>query len=145
MSDASHDRGPRTTSESDVSMEAERCWHLLASVRVSRVAFIDGGRPRIVVMNHRVDGADVLLRTDADARLAGLTASAHAVPVALEVDSVSSAGRSGWSVIATGQVVHDEGPPDSHLPQPWRSGATDVVLRMRVEEIHGLQVNKSDD
>jgi nitroimidazol reductase NimA-like FMN-containing flavoprotein (pyridoxamine 5'-phosphate oxidase superfamily) len=126
-------------------MDAEHCRYLLASVRVARVAFVDGGRPRIVVMNHRADGDDVLLRTDVDARLAALTEGGASVPVELEVDSVSSAGRSGWSVIASGSLVRDEDAPESHLPLPWRSGATDVVLRLHVEHIRGLQVAKSDD
>ena len=139
------DRDPRVGSESDVPMDAEHCRYLLASVRVARVAFVDDGRPRIVVMNHRSDGDDVLLRTDAAARLAVLTDEGRSVAVALEVDSVSSAGRSGWSVIATGELARDDDAPASHLPQPWRSGATDVVLRLRVEQIHGLQVTRSDD
>jgi uncharacterized protein len=145
MTDASHDPGPRATSQSDVPMDAEHCRYLLASVRVARVAFVDEGLPRIVVMNHRADGDDVLLRTGVDARLAELTDGGGAVPVALEVDSVSSAGRSGWSVIASGQLARDDDAPASHLPLPWRSGATDVVLRMHVEQITGLQVSKSDD
>ncbi|KQX66273.1 hypothetical protein ASD06_07945 [Angustibacter sp. Root456] len=126
-------------------MDAEHCRYLLASVRVARVAFVDGGRPRIVVMNHRTDGDDVLLRTDVDARLAALTEGGASVPVELEVDSVSSAGRSGWSVIASGSLERDDDAPESHLPLPWRSGATDVVLRLRVEQIRGLQVTKADD
>jgi uncharacterized protein len=145
MTDASHDPGPRATSQSDVPMDAEHCRYLLASVRVARVAFVDEGLPRIVVMNHRADGDDVLLRTGVDARLAELTDGGGAVPVALEVDSVSSAGRSGWSVIASGQLARDDDAPASHLPLPWRSGAADVVLRMHVEQITGLQVSKSDD
>ncbi|MGN6301256.1 MAG: pyridoxamine 5'-phosphate oxidase family protein [Angustibacter sp.] len=141
----SHDREPRPGSESDVAMDAEHCRYLLASVRVARVAFVDDGRPRIVVMNHRADGEDVLLRTDVHARLVALTADGASVPVELEVDSVSSAGRSGWSVIASGSLVRDDTTPESHLPLPWRSGATDVVLRLRVEQIRGLQVAKADD
>lgn len=140
-----HDRDPRPGSASDVAMDAEHCRYLLASVRVARVAFVDDGRPRIVVMNHRTDGDDVLLRTDVHARLAALTADGASVPVELEVDSVSSAGRSGWSVIASGSLVRDEATPESYLPLPWRSGATDVVLRLSVEQIRGLQVAKSDD
>ncbi len=140
-----HDRPARTPSESDVAMDAEHCRYLLASVRVARIAFVDDGLPRIVVMNHRADGDDVLLRTDAGARLAALTEGDRSVPVALEVDSVSSAGRSGWSVIATGHLARDDSAPAAHLPLPWRSGATDVVLRMSVDEVHGLQVSKSDD
>ena len=141
----SSDRDPRPGSASDVAMDAEHCRYLLASVRVARVAFVDDGRPRIVVMNHRADGDDVLLRTDADARLAALTQGGAAVPVELEVDSVSSAGRSGWSVIASGSLMRDDTAPESHLPLPWRSRATDVVLRLKVEQIRGLQVAKSDD
>ncbi|MGN6610166.1 MAG: pyridoxamine 5'-phosphate oxidase family protein [Angustibacter sp.] len=140
-----HDRDPRPGSDSDVAMDAEHCRYLLASVRVARVAFVDDGRPRIVVMNHRADGDDVLLRTDAAARLAALTEGGAQVPVELEVDSVSSAGRSGWSVIASGSLVRDDDAPESHLPLPWRSGATDVVLRLKVEQIRGLQVAKADD
>jgi hypothetical protein len=126
-------------------MDAEHCRYLLSSVRVARIAFVDDDRPQLVVMNHRTEGTDVLLRTDAEARLASLTSGGRSVPVALEVDSVSAAGRSGWSVVALGTLARDDSAAPSHLPQPWRCGATDVVLRMTVEEINGLQVTQGDD
>lgn len=144
-SDSGTHRGPRISSSSDTVIVPEHCRSLLASVRVARVAFVDDGLPRLVVMNHRTDGDDVLLRTDQDARLVALTSGGRSVPVALEVDSVSAAGRSGWSVIATGTLARDDSASSEHLPLPWRSGATDVVLRLSIEDITGLQVSPTPE
>lgn len=128
------------------SFSDERCRQLLNATRICRIAFVDDGLPQLVVLNHLTDGLDVLVRTSAESRLAGLTSRGRGIPVALEVDSASSAGREGWSVIASGTLTRD--PRDQaheRLPEPWRQGTLDVVLRLSPQHISGVQVQAGQD
>lgn len=118
-------------------MSAERCHQLLSATRVARVAFVDEERPRIVVLNHLVDGTDVLFQTSADTSLARLTADGAVIPATVETDSASVAAHAGWSIIASGQMSRTTEADIQQKPQPWRPEAVGVLLRLEVEEIHG--------
>jgi uncharacterized protein len=128
----------RTTDHSTI--DRRRCRVLLGAARVARLAFVDEGRPRLVVMNHHPIGDDILLRTSEDSRLAALTALGHGVPVVLEVDSVSAMEHVGWSVVAEGDLRRDDRVASGTLPRSWRAGSLDVVLRMRVDHLTGRYV-----
>jgi uncharacterized protein len=121
-------------------MGPDRCRSLLASTRVCRLAFVADGRPQIVVLNHSVDGEEVVFQTSPQTRLAGLTADGATVPVTIEVDSASSAMHSGWSIVASGQLSRTTMDDIGHHPSPWRDDAVGVLLRLTVEEIHGQVV-----
>jgi uncharacterized protein len=122
------------------SLTAEHCWQLLASSRVARVAFVEDGLPQLAVMNHLPQGHDLLFQTNEDSRLAARTDNATAVPVAVEVDSASAAGRTGWSVIATGTLSRTTAVAGEGIPVPWRPEAVGVLLRMTVDQIDGRHV-----
>jgi hypothetical protein len=124
----------------DVWLSTDSCRHLLASVRVARVAFVDEGKPQLVVMNHYVDGVDVLLQTAEVTRLADLTRDGATIDVVLEADSVQASGRSGWSVVASGTMARDSSSAVARMPIPWRPNAVGVLLRITVDAIHGRQV-----
>jgi len=132
--------GPRALQEIDV----ESCRRLLASVRFGRVAVVDDDdRPLIVVLNHAVDGHDVLFRTTEDSRLARLTHDG-AVPAAFEVDATFPMEHSGWSVIATGSLLR-EGHPARWARarakiRTWAAGERDVVLRLEVDGLTGRRI-----
>jgi nitroimidazol reductase NimA-like FMN-containing flavoprotein (pyridoxamine 5'-phosphate oxidase superfamily) len=131
-----------TADGTDQSVSTDGCRQLLASSRVARLAFVDGGRPEIVVLNYVLDGSDIMLQTSDDTRLAARTASpGSAVRVQVEVDSVSASGRSGWSVIASGSLSRAGATRAQGLPTPWRHDATGVALRIRVDEITGRRVD----
>lgn len=121
-------------------MSPARCWQLLAATRVSRVAFIESDRPRIVVLNHVVDGSDILFQTSEATTLARLTANGSAVRATVETDSASGAMHSGWSIVATGRLARITPDEADRLPTPWRRDAVGVLLRLTVEEIHGQLV-----
>ena len=50
-------------------LDAEACLRLLAATVFGRLAVVDGGRPVIIVLNHLVDGRDVIFRTTQDLSL----------------------------------------------------------------------------
>jgi nitroimidazol reductase NimA-like FMN-containing flavoprotein (pyridoxamine 5'-phosphate oxidase superfamily) len=121
-------------------MGPDRCRSLLSSTRVCRLAFVADGRPQIVVLNHSVDGHEVVFQTSPETRLAVLTADGATVPVTIEVDSASSAMHSGWSIVASGQLSRTTPADVGHRPTPWRDDAVGVLLRMTVEQVHGQVV-----
>lgn len=122
------------------ALTEEHCWQLLASTRVARVAFVEDGRPQLVVMNHLPQAHDLLFQTNEESRLAVRTAEGMSLPVAVEVDSASAAGKSGWSVIATGSLSRTTVEDVEGVPVPWRPEAVGVLLRMTVDQIDGRHV-----
>ena len=126
--------------QTDLVMSVQNCRQLLASGRVARVAFVDVGRPQLVVMNYLLVGEDLLLQTSADTRLAAQT-SGGSVHALLEIDSSSATGRFGWSVIASGTLSRDDSFRPQDRPAPWRQGATGVVLRLTIDELTGRRVD----
>jgi pyruvate phosphate dikinase-like enzyme/pyridoxamine 5'-phosphate oxidase-like protein len=124
----------------DTWMPEERCRQLLSATRVARVAFVDNEKPKIVVLNHVVDGDDVLFQTSDDTTLARLTADGAVIRAAIETDSASVSTHAGWSIVASGHLSRTTEGDVSHRPQPWRPEAVGVLLRLRVDEIHGVVV-----
>jgi hypothetical protein len=131
------DAGP---AEPGFTIGAEHSWHLLASTRVARIAFIDNDLPQLVVMNHVPDGHDLLFQTNEDSRLAQLTASGASLPAVVEVDSVSTDTKSGWSVVAAGAISRTSAAGLDDLPIPWRAEAVGVFLRMSTDHVTGRHV-----
>jgi nitroimidazol reductase NimA-like FMN-containing flavoprotein (pyridoxamine 5'-phosphate oxidase superfamily) len=129
-----------TTPTRDTWMTPEHCRELLSATRVARVAFVEDGRPRLVVLNHVVDGDDVVVQTSATTTLARLLAGGGSIPAVVETDSAWSSAQTGWSVVASGRLTRTTPAEVGHLPQPWRPEAVGVLLRLEIDEIHGLAV-----
>jgi uncharacterized protein len=126
--------------ESDFVIAAEHCWSLLGSTRVARVAFVDEGRPQLIVLNHVPQDHDVVFQTDDGSRLASLTVGGATLPVSIEVDSASAVGHSGWSVVASGTLARTTATGIDRLPTPWRPEAVGVLLRLTIDQISGRHV-----
>ncbi len=126
------------------SLDAASCARLLASTQFGRLAVVADGKPKIIVLNHAVVGQDVLFRTSPDAFLVGATEGEATVDAVYEVDSAFPVGRSGWSVIAAGQVVRerDEKRIVAALSRvgPWANGDRDIVLCLTVDQLTGRRV-----
>jgi hypothetical protein len=125
-------------------LDAEACLRLLAATVFGRLAVVDGGRPVIIVLNHLVDGRDVIFRTTQDALLSRLTEDDRAVHAAFEVDSAFPVGRSGSSVIATGLLVREKDAKRLAAARSritaWADGERDTVLRLKVDQLTGRHV-----
>jgi nitroimidazol reductase NimA-like FMN-containing flavoprotein (pyridoxamine 5'-phosphate oxidase superfamily) len=128
----------------DFVIAAERCWSLLAATRIARVAFIDGDRPALIVLNHVPQGQEMLFSTSEESRLARLTSEGHSVRVTAEVDSSSASDRAGWSVVVAGLMTRTDEAAWDRLPTPWRPEAVGVLLRLSIEEISGRHVDGND-
>jgi uncharacterized protein len=137
---------PPAASDADpiAELDTAACGRLLAAKEFGRLAVVDAGKPMIIVLNHLVDGADILLRTRDDARLARMTADGLQIHAAFEVDSAFPVSRAGWSVIATG-LLGQEADPDRVRRartklEVWAQGDRDVVLRLGVNQLTGRRV-----
>lgn len=90
-----------------VTLDADECWELLASVPVARVGIQVGGRIDVLPVNHTVVDRRVAWLSGAGTKLG---AAAAEEPIALEADAVDETGRRGWSVVVhgTARIVTDE-------------------------------------
>ena len=121
-------------------MSPARCRQLLAATRVSRVAFVHDGLPQMVVLNHAVDGEDVVFQTSDQTRLARLTEGDAEIAATIETDSATPAMHAGWSIVASGRLSRTTEAELGAHPSPWRSDAVGVLLRLRIDQIHGQVV-----
>jgi len=127
-------------------LDQDACARLLAASQYGRLAVVEEGRPKIIVMNHVAISSAVLFRTRDDAVLSELTRDGVALHVAYETDSAFPAGRTGWSVIATGLLVRETDQHRVDLARTWiaawAEGERDLVLRLDVEELTGRRVGR---
>jgi nitroimidazol reductase NimA-like FMN-containing flavoprotein (pyridoxamine 5'-phosphate oxidase superfamily) len=98
------DENPRIEQLSD-----EECWRLLADAPVGRIGVIVDDAPEIYPVNHLVDGATIVFRSDPGTKLAGL--SQHPV-VCFQVDGFDPQQRIGWSVLVKGRARQARQVPD---------------------------------
>ena len=82
-------------------LDLDTSMHLLDLSPVGRVAFVDGGEPVVLPVNHLRDGHGVVFRT-----ASGITldAATRRRPMAFEVDGYDEDTRSGWSVLLRGHA-----------------------------------------
>lgn len=96
--------GPPTSRPAEVEpLDEEACWLYLAARPVGRLAYLSQGRPRIVPLNHVVEGDSLYFVTTQGAKLSAILADPGAA-VAYEVDGFDPDTRSGWSVVVEGTI-----------------------------------------
>lgn len=117
---------PRRT----VEIDTVAAMNLLATVSHGRVVFTDRALPAIRVVNHLVNDGDIIIRTSPSTALAKAVNGTIGTVVAYEADFFD-AGRTGWSVVATGIAlpVVDTVRVAAYLQelQPWVDGDDDII------------------
>lgn len=78
-------------------LSEDESWELLSTQKVGRLATNVGGVVDLVPINFVVDGGEIVFRTAAGIKLAGLTVNGSVV---FEVDEVGE--EEGWSVVVHG-------------------------------------------
>lgn len=125
-------------------LDVAECWERLAAAPVGRVAFVEGGEPMILPVNHAVVGHRIVFRT---ARGSLLHEALMREPVAFQVDGYDAAARTGWSVVARG-VAGLAADHDSLAEldlRPWADAIDrDDWVEVVVEEISGRRVVHAD-
>ena len=82
-------------------LAADSCRHLLSTTILGRVAWTSPDGPRVLPVNFRWDGRQLIFRTSPYGVLAQLV---RRQPVAFEVDDVDTASRTAWSVVVHGEA-----------------------------------------
>ena len=126
-------------------LEESRCWDLLASQDVGRLATALQGMPEIFPLNFVVDGESVVFRTAEGSKLVELVINEQ---VAFEVDGWNDNG--GWSVVIKGSAAvvpsgeqHDRA---EALPlRPWVPTIKTNFVRITSTEIKGRRFEFGTD
>lgn len=122
----------------------DRCYDLLATTVVGRVAFLASSGLQLLPVNYRVLERSVLISTAEDGTLAGL--SNHRGEVLFEVDYHAPLGRHGWSVLMrTTSARVDDARTLADATRlrlvPWAPARSAVVLRLRPHRVTGREVD----
>jgi nitroimidazol reductase NimA-like FMN-containing flavoprotein (pyridoxamine 5'-phosphate oxidase superfamily) len=126
-------------------LEESRCWDLLASQDVGRLATAVNGIPEIFPLNFVLDGESVVFRTAEGSKLVEVVINEQ---VAFEVDGWNDNG--GWSVVIKGSAAvvesgeqHDRA---EALPlRPWVPTIKTNFVRITPTEITGRRFEFGPD
>lgn len=123
-------------------LDVEECMRLLEDIEVGRLAFLRDGRPDVLPMNCRYWQGAVVFRTS----WGDLVDRVHNQHVAVEVDGLDEATRTGWSVVVHG-VGEEIWRPDEleqardNLDlQPWAGGEREHWMRVLPRSITGRRI-----
>lgn len=134
------------TMENPISEIREaKCWDLLDSVTVGRLATAADSWPTIFPLNFVVDGESVVFRSAEGSKLSELTKNDH---VAFEADGWDE--EKGWSVIIKGhgEIITDaaELARAERLPLlPWVPTIKSNFVRVTADEITGRRFSFGED
>ena len=133
--------GQRRLSE----LSREQSLGLLGSVALGRIVFTLHAMPAIRLVNHMLDGQDIMIRSHSGAAVVSAAGAAHGVVVAYEADAVDPVDHHGWSVGVTGTARLVTDPEQAALWQsvltPWVSGEMDQVIRIQPGFVTGYRLD----
>jgi uncharacterized protein len=120
------------------------CLELVAARSVGRLAYVArAGVPDVVPVNYAVHGDELLVRSGPGPKL---QAAERREAVAVEVDDLDEASRTGWSVVVVGKarrlhVSEAQALPEDVLPVPWADGPRSAVLAVRMSRVTGRRLS----
>jgi len=124
-------------------LDRDECYRLLAEEQVGRLGIVANGRPLILPVNFDLDEAAIVFRTAPGTKLHAGPKS----PACFQVDRFDDETRSGWSVLASGELHHVDSFQHTTWRRlqdlevdPWAEGARPHWMRLRVERISGRKV-----
>jgi uncharacterized protein len=129
-----------TTTTGDMEqLTTDRCWELLTSAEVGRLAVCLGPFPDIFPVNFVVDERSIVFRTAEGTKLAGAVLGQA---VAFEVDGYDPDRGEAWSVVAKGPAIElgtmvDLFAADDLPLFPWHASPKPRYVRIRPEEVTG--------
>lgn len=126
-------------------LDESRCWDLLASQEVGRLATAVQGYPEIFPVNFVLDGESIVFRTAEGSKLVELVINAS---VCFEVDGWTDNG--GWSVVLKGSAsvvpAGEELSEVEALPlRPWVPTVKTNFVRVTPTEVTGRRFQFGPD
>jgi nitroimidazol reductase NimA-like FMN-containing flavoprotein (pyridoxamine 5'-phosphate oxidase superfamily) len=123
-------------------LDRAECMRRLADAEAGRLAYVLHGFPHIEVVNFVVHEGCVLMRCDMGAKAAAVGRGHR---LALEVDEISPATRTGWEVSVIGRAKLLSGAEANRLRElvtPWAPGPRAWVIRLVPESVFGRRINQ---
>ena len=123
-------------------LSRDECLRLLATASLGRVAVSSAALPTILPVGFHFDGSRILIRTGRGTKLGAATRDAV---VAFEVDEVSPATHTGWSVVVTG-VARELSDPDDRAAAAlasqshWVRGDNSRIVAISTDIVTGRRV-----
>lgn len=141
-----HDRlGEPMTTPAKKQMDelsVEECFDLLKTKAVGRLAYVDGGKPRILPLNYDLHQGSVVFRIG----YGDLLDAIHNRDVEFEADNADADAHVGWSVIVHGVAEEIWKPEELELARqlslrPWAPGDRDHYVRILSSSITGRRID----
>jgi len=115
---------------------------LLATTTLGRVGVSSGALPKVLPVNFRFDGRQILIRTGMGTKLDSAVDNAV---VAFEVDEIDPVAHTGWSVMVTGMAreLTDASELAVALTPPlarWAPGNEHRVIAISTELVSGRRI-----
>ena len=117
-----------------VELDEEACWALLGAHSVARVAWCAGGAPHVVPVTYGLAEGRLWVRSSP---WSALVRESRGHAVAVEVDEVDEATRSGASVVVEGRARAGIGPGPV---EPWPEGNRPVLLSIDPARVTGRRL-----
>jgi nitroimidazol reductase NimA-like FMN-containing flavoprotein (pyridoxamine 5'-phosphate oxidase superfamily) len=126
-------------------LSQQECIDLLTRVPIGRVALTLNALPVIFPVNYRLIGDSVVFGAMAGS---SLSKAADGAIAAFQADSYDDAKRSGWTVMAVGQVSHLRDSEvlgrlelDGQLPEPWALGeSAERYFQIGLQRVSGHRI-----
>jgi uncharacterized protein len=123
-------------------LSRDACLRLLATATLGRVGLSIDALPRVLPVNFRFDGRQILIRTGMGTKL---NAAANNAVVAFEVDEIDPVAHTGWSVMVTGMAreLTDAGELAAAQTPPlarWAPGDDHRVIAISTELLSGRRI-----
>jgi hypothetical protein len=121
----------------------DECMRLMGSVSVGRIVYTRQALPAVELVNCVLIDGDIVIRTQAEGKLAAAT---RGTVVAFEADSVDLERHTGWSVTIVGQArAVSDGAEVRYLervvPPSWAAGESDHFIRISPSIVNGRRVS----
>lgn len=132
-----------TDERSLIELSRAEGWQLLASVSVGRLVFTHQALPAVRLVNHLVDGDEIVIGLTPGSAIAASAGTGGTV-VAYEADALDLTERLGWSVVVVGlaRLVADDDAVEQYRIRlrPWLSVATAEVMTISSEVVTGYRM-----
>jgi uncharacterized protein len=123
-------------------LSRDACLHLLSTATLGRVGVTSDALPKVLPVNFRFDGRQILIRTGMGTKLDAATNNAV---VAFEVDEIDPLTHTGWSVMVTGMARELTDPGELAATQTpplarWAPGDDHRVIAIPTELVSGRRI-----
>jgi nitroimidazol reductase NimA-like FMN-containing flavoprotein (pyridoxamine 5'-phosphate oxidase superfamily) len=122
-------------------LSVDECFELLKSRSLGRLAYVVGGKPRILPLNYGIHQGSVVFRTG----YGDLLDAIHQQDVMFEIDHGEPSTHTGWSVIVHGIAEEIWRPEELDIVRalplrPWAPGDRDHYVRILSSAITGRRI-----